>query len=447
MYDVNVYDKRMQGYNSGVFLLVFFAHIRYDKDTMSEVFPKDFLWGAATSSHQVEGGNRNDWSEWEAANADRLAHEAEKRFGHLPSWPMIKEQATKPENYISGSACDHYHRFREDFDIAKSLGHNAHRFSIEWSRIEPEEGKFDEKEIEHYGDVIRALRDRGMEPFVTLWHWTLPVWLRDKGGVHASRFPYYFQRYAEKVAHSFKHEIRFWITVNEPEIYALNAYARGVWPPQKRGMINFFRTTYALNLAHQEAYRVLKGINADFEIGASLNMAHFESAAGLVNNILKWCADRVWNRRFLWHIQRELDFIGLNHYFHNRINYGFNRNENKHTSDMGWELYPEAIYHVLHDLKKYNKPIYITENGLADAGDKNRAWFIQETLKQVSLAMREGVEVHGYFHWSLLDNFEWDKGFWPRFGLVEIDYKNKTLERKIRPSAWEYKKIIDSSKY
>ena len=145
------------------------------------------------------------------------------------------------------------------------------------------------------------------------------------------------------------------------------------------------------------------------------------------------------NFYFLNRIKNHQDFIGLNHYLHNRINYGFNKNENEKVSDMRRELYPEAIYYVLMDLKRYNKPIYITENGLADAGDQKRGWFILETLKNVSRAIGEGVDVKGYLHWSLMDNFEWDKGFWPRFGLLEIDYK--TLERKVRPSANFYRDI------
>src|SRR3989344_4765636 len=131
-------------------------------------FSEGFLWGAATSAHQVEGNNHNDWTQWEKENAERLSKESGEKY--------------LPENYISGKACDHYNRYEEDFDIAKSLGHNAHRFSIEWSRVEPEEGKFNEKEIEHYRDVIRALRERGIEPFVTLWHWTVPIWFQKRGG-------------------------------------------------------------------------------------------------------------------------------------------------------------------------------------------------------------------------------------------------------------------------
>lgn len=393
------------------------------------VFPEGFFWGAATSSHQVEGGNHNDWSEWECANAKRLSRESGGKY--------------PPENYISGRACDHYNRYEEDFDIAKQLGHNAHRFSIEWSRIEPEEGRFDEREIEHYRAVIKALRARGMEPFVTLWHWTLPVWLRDQGGVVSKEFPQLFARYAELMAREYKDHVRFWITINEPEIYALNSYFRGLWPPQKKGVISFFRATYVLNVAHQCAYRAFKKINPLAQVGIAVNQSYFESAGGLINDMLAWAADKIWNQKFLWHVSRELDFIGLNYYFHNRIDYGFNKNKNEKVSDMGWELYPEGLYHVLSGMKQFQKPIYITENGLADARDEHRAWFIKEHIRYMKKAIEEGADVRGYFYWSLLDNFEWDKGFWPSFGLVEIDYI--TLERKIRPSAWVYKGIIEGS--
>src|SRR3989344_7856094 len=174
-------------------------------------FPDGFLWGAGTASHQVEGGLTNDWSEWEKQNGERLANEAEKKFAHTPHWGDIKKQAQDPSNYISGRACDFYHRYEEDFDIAKSLGHTAHRFSIAWERIEPEEGKFDEKEIEHYRQVIKALRARGMEPFVTLWHWPLPLWLRDIGGWESKVIAEYFERYVGKIASEFQNEVKFWI--------------------------------------------------------------------------------------------------------------------------------------------------------------------------------------------------------------------------------------------
>ncbi len=405
-------------------------------------FPKHFYWGAATSAHQVEGGMRNDWTSWEKENANRLAERAKQKV--FPDYILKNYSSPFAEkNYISGKACDHYHCYEEDFDIAKSLGHNTHRFSIEWSRIEPEEGKFDEKEIEHYRQVIAALRARGMEPFVTLWHWTLPLWVRDKGGVLAKDFPRWFERYVRRMAEEFKNGVKFWITTNEPEIYALNSYYRGLWPPQKRGLTSFFRVTYALNLAHQRAYRTLKNASVGAQVGVAVNQSYFESAGGIVNNMLKWGADHVWNGRFLWHVKGELDFIGCNYYFHNRINYGFNKNANKVVSDMNCEVYPEGLYHVLLGLNKFHKPVYITENGIADTKDSMRAEFIREHVRWMKKAMEEGVDVRGYFYWSLLDNFEWDKGFWPRFGLVEIDYK--TMERKVRESAWEYAKIIKTA--
>ncbi len=167
-------------------------------------FPKNFYWGSATSAHQVEGGNINDWSEWEKANAEWLAKEATLRQAQgINPWPDYilnnYPNPLQPQNYISGRACDHYNHFREDFDIAELLGHNAHRFSIEWSRIEPEEGKFDEKEIGHYREVVKALRERGLEPFVTLWHWTLPLWFAELGGFKKSINSFYFQRFVQRL--------------------------------------------------------------------------------------------------------------------------------------------------------------------------------------------------------------------------------------------------------
>src|SRR3989344_4328519 len=214
---------------------------------------KKFYWGASTSSHQVEGNTHNDWTEWERKNADRLAEGAHLKFGCLGKiWERVRVQAEHPENYLSGSACDHYRRFKDDFDMARSLGHNAHRFSLEWSRIEPEEGKFDEKEIEHYRDVIKALRERGMEPFVTLWHWTLPLWVRNQGGWENKKTIADFARYCEKIITSL-HGVKFWITINEPEMYAGQSYFMGIWPPQKKSIYSVIRVYNVLAKAHKMA--------------------------------------------------------------------------------------------------------------------------------------------------------------------------------------------------
>jgi beta-glucosidase len=430
-------------------------------EIMKFKFPKYFFWGSSNSAYQVEGGNRNNWTEWEKkrtasflfrsaeggiANAGRKRGEAlkEKLEEVKKNWPnYILNNYPNPlqkENYISSRSCDHYNRYEEDFDIAKSLGHNAHRFSIEWSRIEPEEGRFNKKEIEHYREVIRALRRRKIEPFVTIWHWTIPLWVRDKGGFESKKTSYYFLRYAERITQEFKNDVKFWITINEPEIYAGNSYLKGIWPPQKKKLFSYFKIFKNLIKIHRQAYKIIKNINIDFQVGIAKNNIYFEACQNkIINYFLKNLADWWWNFYFLNKIKKHQDFIGLNYYFHNRIDFGFNRNENKEVSDTGWEIYPEGIYHVLKDLKKYNKPIFITENGLADAGDKKREKFIKEHLRWIHKAIEEGVDVQGYLYWSLLDNFEWDKGFWPRFGLVEIDYK--TLERKVRSSAFKYGEI------
>lgn len=408
-------------------------------------FPDGFFWGGATSAHQVEGGNINDWSEWEKENAERLAQESEKKFGYLPNWNDIKAEAQYLQNYISGKACDHYNLYEEDFNIAKSLGHNAHRFSIEWSKIEPEEGKWNEKEIEHYRKVIIALRARGMEPFVTLWHWPLPLWLRDKGGVKNKKFPGYFSRYAERMAREFP-DIKFWITLNEPTAVIVMSYAKGDWPPQERNPFAAMKVYKKLAQAHNEAYRKIHLASHDASVGFVNILSYIEpnSKKSLLDRFIARIAEYFSNEKFLNLTKSNHDFLAVDYYFHSRLQFpGKVKNENQKISDMGWELYPEGIYYVLKDLKKYGKPIYITENGLADAKDKHREWYIKECLKNTHKAIQDGVDVRGYFYWSLLDNFEWDKGFWPRFGLVEVNYN--TQERKIRESAKEYAKICKSN--
>jgi len=405
-------------------------------------FPKNFFWGASTASHQIEGGTLNDWSEWEKENAVRLAGEAELKFGYLESWPQIKGEAMNPSNYISGRACDFYNRFEEDLELAKSLNHNAFRFSIEWSRIEPERGKFDEKEIARYKRIVDSLRKKGMEPFVTLWHWTIPLWVRDQGGWESKKTADDFGEFSQKMAESFGGKVRFWITLNEPEIYSNASYLKGCWPPQKKNIFAYLKVFNNLAKAHKNVYDLIKKNDPQAQIGIAKHNIYFEAYQNKFGNrLMKKAADWWWNFRFLDKIKNKLDFIGLNYYFYSLIDEGFGKNRNQAVSDMGWELRPEGIRHALKELKNYNKPIIITENGLADRDDKHRSWFILENIQK---AIAQGVDVRGYLHWSLLDNFEWDKGFWPRFGLVEVDYK--TMERKIRPSARLYARICKENK-
>ena len=360
-------------------------------------FPDGFLWGAGTAAHQVEGGNVNNWSEWEKGDA--------------------------------GRACEHYQRFEEDFALAKSLNHNAHRFSIEWSRIEPKEGMINKGEIEHYRQVLLALKKRGIEPFVTLNHWTLPIWFAEKGGWLNPKAPYYFDRFVKIISENLFDLVDFWITLNEPNIYTAQSFLTGKWTPQNKNIFKYFKVLNNLAKAHHLAYRSLHLIDLDCQVGVAKNNIYFEGG------LLAKFADYFWNKYFLNKIKEKQDFIGLNYYKWFR----FNQNKNKELTDMGWEIYPKGIYYVLKDLEKYEKPIYITENGLADAQDKRREKFIKEHLFWIHKAIKNGVNVKGYLHWSLIDNFEWDKGFWPRFGLVEVDYK--TMERRVRRSARVYAEI------
>ena len=395
-------------------------------------FPKNFLWGAATSAHQAEGNNHNDWSEWEKKNAERLAKEAGEKW---EKWQQKKfPEMFNPENYISGRACDHYNRYEEDFDIAKELGHNAHRFSIEWSRIEPEEGKFDEKEIEHYRKVILALRKRGMEPFVTLWHFTSPVWIRDMGGWSNRKVADYFVRYVEKIVSSLGENVNFWITLNEPNIYSGLGYFRAVQPPGKRNIIKGIKAYLNLVRAHKKAYEKIHDIDHNAQVGFTNSVIYFP------DKFLFW-AEYFWNHLFIKLTQSSLDFIGCNYFTKADFHFNTRRMKIKNPTDLGWEIIPEGIYHIVMSCKKYNLPIYITENGLADAEDKKRTAFIRDHLFWLCRTIQDGANVKGYFHWSFLEVFEHVelRGFWPRFGLVEIDYK--TMERKIRKSAWEYAKI------
>ena len=390
---------------------------------MVKNFPKNFYWGSATSSFQVEGViENNDWAE-------------AGRQGKTP---------------LAGRACSHYDLYEKDFDIVKELGQNAHRFSIEWARVEPEEGRFYDKEIEHYRKVLQALRNRGIEPFVTLWHFTLPLWFAKKGGFENPKAPEIFARYCGYVVERLGDMAKFWMTMNEPMVYAYEGYLKGQWPPFKRNFFAFKKVIKTLVASHLASYNMILrhyGMSQNQAIlcndKSSHNIAIPEVKIGIAKNNIYFenfpLINHFWNFHFLNKIKNNLDFIGINYYFHRNLL----KNKNKEVSDMGWEIYPEGIYHVLKELKRYNLPVYITENGLADAKDQKREKFIKEHLRWTWQAIQDGVDVRGYFYWSLLDNFEWAHGFGPRFGLVEMNYK--TMERKIRPSAWEYKRICETN--
>lgn len=406
-------------------------------------FPGGFLWGASTSAHQVEGGLKNNWTEWEKNNAERLAKEAKNKW---QIWQQEKfPEMFDPQNYISGKACNHYNQYEQDFDIAKELGHNAHRFSIEWSRIEPEEGKFDEKEIEHYRKVIQSLKNRNIEPFITLWHWTEPVWFQEFGGWTNKKSQKYFLRFVEKIVSELKNDVKFWIVVNEPNVGLGFGHFLGSQPPAKKGPINFLSAYFNLLAVYKKAYLEIHKIDNSAKVGFAHSFAPYESDIIWPIGRLVVFIGEYFSKYFVRSTVNYLDFIGCNYYLKHMISFKREIVSMDEVNDLGWKIYPEGIYETLIQAKKYNLPIYITENGLADADDFKRKKFIKEHLKFIYKAISEGVDVRGYFHWSLLDNFEFPetRGFWPRFGLVEVDYK--TQERKIRPSAREYAKICKNN--
>lgn len=388
-------------------------------------FPDGFIWGAATSSHQVEGGQTNDWSEWE-------------------------KKGLVADGSFSGAVTGHYERFEEDFDHAQALHHTAHRFSVEWSRIEPARGVWDEQAIEHYRAVVLALKKRGMEPYVTLWHFTNPLWFSQGGGWEQKGAPALFARYAARMATALP-DVTHWITINEANAYATLAYLIGYWPPEVTSPLRAHRVFGLLVNAHRSAFRAMKQINPNLHIGSAHNMIAFDPSHP--NRILdRWAtrsANRWYNDRWLRATSDASDFIGINHYTRQDISFRSFRQPisaeftGEPKTDFGWQIYPEGMYRVLMRASRYRKPVVITENGIADAKDRWREKYIRDYLAQVHRAIGDGVDVRGYFHWSLLDNFEWREGYSKRFGLIAVD--RKTQKRTVRPSARFYAAVCSSN--
>ncbi len=396
-------------------------------------FPKGFLWGAATSSYQVEGMNLySDWWEWE-------------RQGRV--------------KYLSGEACRHYWSFEEDFDLAKSLGHNAHRLSIEWSRIEPKRDKWDEAELRHYCEVIRALRKRNLEPIVTLHHFTNPKWLSEEGGWLKGRTVRYFCRYVERIVETIGKDVQYWITINEPMVFVYYSYIKGIWPPGEKSIFKAIRVMRNLISAHKKAYKKIHKIYQKYnwmEPGVSIakNIRIFQPCLFNHPYVNRFCAslrDLFFNRLMLEELvkTRTLDFIGLNYYTREFVRFRGICKDGHHKierlNSLGWEVYPEGLLKVLLETsKKYKLPIMITENGTCQEDDPQRWQFILDHLVNLKQAMERGVEVMGYLYWSLLDNFEWDEGFFPRFGLIEVDYR--TFKRKTRESALAFASVCKNNR-
>ena len=225
-------------------------------------FPKSFLWGAATSAHQVEGGNHNQWTVWEQESARSLATQAAHKFDDLPGWSRNKRLASTPANYVSARAVDHYRRYKEDFDLLEKMNMNSFRFSVEWSRVEPEEGVWNAAELAHYKSYVTELRKRGIEPILTLFHFTLPVWFAKKGGFLKRKNVDYFVRFAEKVMSELGSSVRFVITINEPTVYAGESFKQGVWPPNLQSTRLLLKVLRNLAYAHKKATKTIKSVQS-----------------------------------------------------------------------------------------------------------------------------------------------------------------------------------------
>ncbi len=398
-------------------------------------FPKRFFWGASTAAHQVEGNTHNQWSIWELENAKALAEKAKYQASYLPKWNDIKDEAENPDNYVSGRGVDHYNLYEKDFLALKKLGMNAFRFSIEWSRVEPEEGAWNAEAIEHYRNYLKSLKEQGIEPFVTFWHWTIPVWFAKKGGFEKRKNAKYFVRFADKILHELGREFRYIIVLNEPETYIAQSYFEGNWPPMQQNKLKGLWVYQNLIFAHKKVYKLAHKLSRKFIVGIAKNSVHqYAGDNAMVSRIAAkvstWGADYY----ILNQIKKSLDFIGVNYYFTNRF-YGYKvHNENTKLSDMGWDMQPQNVQFVLERLyEKYKLPLIITENGCADRDDEFRRWWLMQTLLAMNNTLQKGVKLEGYLHWSLLDNFEWSSGWWPKFGLIAVD--QQTMQRKAKPSA------------
>ena len=377
-------------------------------------FPEGFFWGAATAAHQIEGNNtHSDW--WRAEQAGLLPHKSE-------------------------TACESWTSWREGIALLQAIGLNAYRLSLEWARIEPEPGHFDEAVLATYRAQLEALRAAGIEPMVTLHHFTSPAWLADRGGWANPDVVERFASYTQKVQEATQDLVRWWITFNEPSILAFKAYLEGSWPPhQPNNLRGYVRLMRHARHAHARARKILKA--ADSQAMVSMAFAvwplHAVRPWSPIDQAMARLGDWLWQGRILQRSVPLLDWIGVNYYSRTFVGWPWPTSNGHVTgprTDFGWEVYPEGLRAVLNRVGRYGKPVIITENGIADADDDQRPAYIVAHARQMLHALDDGVDLRGYMHWTLLDNFEWAEGFEQRFGLA-------TRDRQLRPSARVYEKI------
>lgn len=418
---------------------------------MSEIvcrFPAGFFWGAATSAHQVEGGNR--WNDW---------------------WRFEQRPGAIRDGTASGDACRHWERFDEDFARARGYGHTMHRLSLEWSRIESARGRRDGAAIAHYHEVLASLRRHGLTPLVTLHHFTNPLWIADSGGWQERATVDRFCDFVRFCAREYGGEVDWWCTVNEPEVYAFRAYSEGVWPPAKRDDGAALAVMANLLEAHGRAYRILHEedqVDADGDGRAVM--------AGFAKHVVQLVPDRWWMpldalrarlenavfnqavmratvtgeirlgipgakgvRRRVPELEGSLDFFGLNYYTRWRVRVfapdPHVTRRGAPVNDLGWEVWPRGLAAAAERATACGAPVLVTEHGFADAADAFRPRALVESLVHLAGSIERGTRVLGYLHWSLMDNFEWADGYRGRFGLERVDFADPARPRTPRGSA------------
>lgn len=438
------------------------------------MFPKDFLWGAASSSYQVEGAYRQDGkglSIWDALTQGRIAHGENGQI-----------------------ACDHYNRYRQDVALMKQIGLKSYRFSVSWPRIIPaEDGRVNERGLQFYSDLVDELRAAGIEPMVTLYHWDLPLWAHRKGGWKNSAIADWFAAYTKVVVEALSDRVKYWITLNEPQYFMGFGYVIGQAAPYSKAWLSIPRIARNILLAHGKAVKTIRQYagqqvrvgfaptgqsyiprSEDAEDIAFARAHTFGAQFAMFANTW-WCdpvylgrnmeipKHRVLERlialsdRELEEVSQPLDFCAFNVY--NSTNYNEGKKPNPAVypgmprTAMNWPVTPEVLYWSTRFFyERYRLPILITENGMANCDfkmsdgkvhDPQRIDFMRGYLLQLQRAIDEGIPVMGYQYWSLMDNFEWGEGFDKRFGLIHVDYR--TQERTPKDSAWWYREVIDSN--
>ncbi len=392
-------------------------------------FPKGFLWGAATAAHQVEGNNINSES-W--------------LLEHLPG-TIYSEP--------SGDACDHYHRYPEDIALLAKLGFNAYRFSIEWARIEPEEGEFSYAQLEHYRRMLAACHENGLQPVVTLHHFTSPRWLLRRGGWLDEHTPERYARYVERVTQHLGDLVGAACTFNEPNLPVLlskmlpfDLQATPFWSaaaqafgvnPDRLGLFQFVARPQMREIifkAHRRAFEILHAGPGSFPVGLTLALVDIQAAEGGES------AAAVFRRELADTYFEQLhsdDFVGVQTYARMMIGPqgAIPPADDVEKNQMGEEYYPEAIGGTIrHAARSAGIPVMVTENGLSSEDDSRRLEYFRRALASVADCLQSGIDVRGYFCWSALDNFEWVSGFRPKFGIIAVD--RQTQKRTPKPSAY-----------